>query len=172
MYRTLPYLLLFIVVILFQVFFFDNLSISIYLNPLVYIAFILLLPLDILPVVLLLAGFVTGVVMDYLMGAAGVNTIATLFIAFVRPTVLNILYNRDDIKDGGVPSAERLGNNVFWSYLAIMVVTHHLIFFSLETLSWTHIARILLCTAFSSAVSILFVWLIARLFTAKLPSRI
>ena len=85
MHRTLPYLALFAVVVLLQVFLFDNLSISIYLNPLVYVAFIALLPLDTPPVVLLLSGLATGVTMDLAMGAAGVNTIATLLIAFARP---------------------------------------------------------------------------------------
>ena len=46
MYRTLPYLGLFAAAALLQVFLFDNLTISIYLNPLVYIVFIALLPLD------------------------------------------------------------------------------------------------------------------------------
>ena len=40
MYRTLPYLGLFAAAALLQVFLFDNLTISIYLNPLVYIVFI------------------------------------------------------------------------------------------------------------------------------------
>lgn len=60
MHKTLPYLALFAVVVLLQVFLFDNLSISIYLNPLVYVAFIALLPLDTPPVVLLLSGLATG----------------------------------------------------------------------------------------------------------------
>ena len=38
MHRTLPYISLFVVTVLLQVFLFDNLSISIYLNPLVYVA--------------------------------------------------------------------------------------------------------------------------------------
>ena len=42
MHRTLPYISLFVVTVLLQVFLFDNLSISIYLNPLVYVAFLLL----------------------------------------------------------------------------------------------------------------------------------
>lgn len=93
MHKTLPYLALFAVVVLLQVFLFDNLSISIYLNPLVYVAFIALLPLDTPPVVLLLSGLATGVTMDLAMGAAGVNTIATLLIAFARPTLLGLLYS-------------------------------------------------------------------------------
>ena len=68
MYRTLPYLALFAATVLLQVFLFDNLSISVYLNPLVYIAFIVLLPLDTPPVVLLGAGLALGVTMDGAMG--------------------------------------------------------------------------------------------------------
>ena len=94
MHRTLPYISLFVVTVLLQVFLFDNLSISIYLNPLVYVAFVALLPLDTPPVVLLASGLAMGVTMDFAMGAAGVNTIATLLVAFVRPALLRTLYTR------------------------------------------------------------------------------
>ena len=164
MHRTLPYLALFAVVVLLQVFLFDNLSISIYLNPLVYVAFIALLPLDTPPIVLLLSGLATG--------AAGVNTIATLLIAFARPTLLGLLYPRDDIREGGIPSTGRLGNRVFLNYLIVLVLVHHAVFFSLEALSWAHIVRTIVRTVASGAVSVAFIWVIARIFTAKLPVRI
>ena len=163
MHKTLPYLALFAVVVLLQVFLFDNLSISIYLNPLVYVAFIALLPLDTPPVVLLLSGLATGVTMDLAMGAAGVNTIATL---------LGLLYSRDDIREGGIPSTGRLGNRVFLNYLIVLVLVHHAVFFSLEALSWAHIVRTIVRTVASGAVSVAFIWVIARIFTAKLPVRI
>ena len=172
MHRTLPYLALFAVVVLLQVFLFDNLSISIYLNPLVYVAFIALLPLDTPPVVLLLSGLATGVTMDLAMGAAGVNTIATLLIAFARPTLLGLLYSRDDIREGGIPSTGRLGNRVFLNYLIVLVLVHHAVFFSLEALSWAHIVRTIVRTVASGAVSVAFIWVIARIFIAKLPVRI
>ena len=172
MYRTLPYLGLFAAAALLQVFLFDNLTISIYLNPLVYIVFIALLPLDTPPIVLLLSGLATGVTMDLAMGAAGVNTIATLLIAFARPTLLGLLYPRDDIREGGIPSTGRLGNRVFLNYLIVLVLVHHAVFFSLEALSWAHIVRTIVRTVASGAVSVAFIWVIARIFTAKLPVRI
>ena len=95
MHKTLPYLALFAVVVLLQVFLFDNLSISIYLNPLVYVAFIALLPLDTPPAAVLGAGLALGVTMDFAMGAAGINTIATLLIAFLRPTLAGMICGRD-----------------------------------------------------------------------------
>lgn len=172
MHRTLPYLVLFLVTVLLQVFLFDNLSISIYLNPLVYVAFIALLPLDTPPIVLLASGLAMGVTMDFAMGVAGVNTIATLLVAFMRPTLLGLLYSRDDIRDGGTPSVGRLGWRVFLNYLILLVLVHHAVFFSLEALSWAHVVRTLVRIVVSSAVSVAFIWIIARIFTAKLPVRV
>ena len=172
MHKIAEYGLIFIVSVLLQVFLFDNLSISVYLNPLVYVAFIALLPLDTPPIVLLLSGLATGVTMDLAMGAAGVNTIATLLIAFARPTLLGLLYPRDDIREGGIPSTGRLGNRVFLNYLIVLVLLHHAVFFSLEALSWMHLVRTLVRIVVSGAVSVAFIWIIARIFTAKLPVRV
>ena len=168
MHRTLPYISLFVVTVLLQVFLFDNLSISIYLNPLVYVAFVALLPL----VALLASGLAMGVTMDFAMGAAGVNTIATLLIAFVRPALLRTLYTRDDAREGGVRCAGRLGKRVFLNYLIVLVLLHHAVFFSLEALSWMHVVRTLVRIVVSGAVSVAFIWIIARIFTAKLPVRV
>lgn len=172
MYRTLPYLALFAVAVLLQVFLFDNLSISIYLNPLIYIVVILLLPLDTPHIVLLVAGLVLGVTMDFAMGAAGVNTISTLAIAFGRPALIGVLYGRDNAREGGIPSPERFGNRVFIEYMVIMVVLHAVLFFSLEALSWDHVLHTLLRIVVSSVVSVAFIWLITRVFIAKFAGRV
>lgn len=172
MYRFFTYFLLFLCTALFQIFLFDNVSVSIYLNPLVYVAFIVLLPLDIAPVVLLGAGLAMGAAMDATMGAAGINTIATLLIAFARPAILAVLYRRDDLREGGVPSPERLGHRVFLDYVIVLVVLHHVVFFSLEALSWDHVLRTVVRIIASSAVSVAGVWLTARIFTAKIIARL
>ena len=51
-------------------------------------------------------------------------------------------------------------------------LVHHAVFFSLEALSWAHIVRTIVRTVASGAVSVAFIWVIARIFTAKLPVRI
>ena len=171
MYRTLPYFGLFAAAVLLQVFLFDNLSISVYFNPLVYIDFIALLPLA-LPVAVLGAGLALGVSMVCVMGAAGINTIATLLIAFLRPTLIGMLYGRENAREGGVPSSARFGERIFVGYLVALTLIHHAVFFSLEALSWIHLPHTLLRIAVSSAVSVGFIWIIARIFTAKLPLRV
>ena len=163
MYRTLPYLGLFAAAALLQVFLFDNLTISIYLNPLVYIVFIALLPLDTPPAAVLGAGLALGVTMDFAMGAAGINTIATL---------AGMICGRDNVREGGIPSSARLGERKFITYLVALTLVHHAVFFSLEALSWTHALHTLLRIVVSTAVSAGFIWIIARIFTAKIPVRI
>ncbi|MDE5707883.1 MAG: rod shape-determining protein MreD [Alistipes sp.] len=172
MYRVTTYSLLFLITVLLQIFLFDNLSVSIYLNPLIYVAFVVLLPVDALPVLVLLAGLLMGAAMDFLMGTAGINTMATLLLAFVRQPVLTSLYNRDDLREGGIPSPERLGHHVFLNYLIVLVLVHHTVFFTLEALSWSHALRTAVRVVASSAVTVAVVWLLSRMFTAKFVVRL
>ena len=172
MYRTLPYLGLFVAAVLLQIFLFDNLSISIYLNPLVYIVFIALLPLDAQPVTLLGAGLLLGVVMDQAMGSAGINTIVTLPVAFFRPQIAAMICGRENIREGGIPSPGRLGSHKFFVYLLTLTMIHHTLFFLLEALSWSHLFHTVVRIVVSSAVSAAFSWIITRIFTAKLPARV
>lgn len=172
MYRTFPFLMLFAATALLQVFFFDNLSLSIYLCPLVYVAFVALLPLDTPHAVVLLAGLVSGVAMDWAMGTAGINTVATVFVAFLRPYLLQLVCRRDDTREEGLPSADRLGKAVFLKYLIVLVLLHHAVFFVMEALSWTHVLHTLLRIVVSSTVTVGFIWLIARLFTSKVTIRV
>ena len=172
MYRTYPYLMLLVLTLIVQVFLLDNLAISIYFAPMIYLAFLLLLPLDTSHFKLLAAGFFTGWMMDYTMGTDGLNVIATLPVAFLRPWIIGFFYTREDPREGGIPSAERFGKVKFIRYIAVCVLLHHLLFFSFEALSWVHMGRTLLRIVLSSIASIYFIWLIARLFTLKLTVRL
>ena len=170
--RIFPYLGLFVSAVLLQIFLFDNLSISVYLNPLIYIVFIAMIPLDARPVTLLGAGLLLGVTMDFAMGAAGINTIATLPIAFFRTYLAGMACGRENVREGGIPSPERLGHRKFVEYLLLLTILHHTVFFLLEALSWGHLFHTVLRIAVSTVVSTAFIWIIARIFTAKLPGRI
>ena len=172
MYRTVPYIVLFLILALLQIFLFDNLSISIYLCPLVYIGFIVLLPIDAPPVAVLFPALSMSVAMDWAMGAAGINTIATLPVAMLRRPLLQSVCGKEGIREGGIPSSIRLGQGGFLRYLAAMVVVHHFLFFMLESLSWAQLFHTLVRLVVSSAVTVGFIWLLARLFTTKLTVRL
>lgn len=172
MHRVFPYLLLFAVAALLQVFLFNNLALSVYFNPLVYLVFLVLLPMETPPAGVLLAALAMGLTMDWTMGAAGLNTASLLPVAMMRLRLLQAVGGRENIRLGGVPSPMRLGAGNFLRYLVVLVAAQHLLFFLLETLSWQQLGHTLLRFAVSSVAAVVFVWLLARLFTAKLAIRV
>lgn len=168
MYKTTTYIILFVLTMLLQIYFFDNLLISTYLSPLIYICVILLLPIEMPSVLVLLAGLLVGVVMDYAMGVVGINTATTVFLAFVRPRIFRILCDKDNIREGGIPSIQRFGSAVFLRYIIIAVLLHHTLFFLLEDVSLAHLPFTLIRISLSSLFSVFFIWMIAQLFVPKL----
>lgn len=172
MHRTISYILLFAALLAAQTYLFDNLAVSVYLDPLVYVVFIALLPMETPPVAMLLSGVVLGVATDWTMGAAGVNTIATVFVAFFRLMLLNLLCGKESVHDGGIPSPLRMGAMTYLRYLATIVVVHHALFFLLESLSVRHLLHVAVQTAASAAVTLAIAWIVTRLFTAKIVVRL
>ena len=167
MYRTFPYIVLFLATTLLQVFFFDRLPLGPWCSPLVYIAPVLLLPLDTRPIVLLGCGLVCGLAADYAMGTAGLNVAATLPIAFLRRNLVALVSNREDNREEGIPSPEHRGRRVYWIYLVLLTGLHHLLFFLLEALSWQQLPQTALRLAASGAVTVGVIALAERLLTAK-----
>lgn len=168
MVRIFSYALLFLASVLFQTFLFDNLAVSIYLSPLVYIAFIALLPMETPPIVMLLCGLAIGVTTDWAMGLEGINTAVTLFSAFSRRAVLQAACGKENVRDGGVPTVWRLGNFSFMLYLISFTALHHLAFFLLESLSWSLLPFVLIRFVVSTLVSVCFIWLASQLFASKM----
>lgn len=136
---------------------FNNLDISIYLCPLAYAAFVILLPMDLAPVWVLASGLLVGMANDWLAGMPATNTIAALFVAFVRGGVLNVLVGKDLVHDGGVPCVARIGAGKFYRYEVAMVVLHCALFFTLEAMSLSYYGLTLLRIAVSAAATVVLV---------------
>ena len=172
MHRFIPYTILFAATLLVQIFLLDHLTISLYFAPMVYLTFVLMLPLDTPGIGLLAAGFATGWIMDHTMGTAGLNLIATMPVAFLRPWIIGLIYTRENPHEGGIPSPGRFGKLKFLRYIVVCVLLHHLLFFGFESLSLTHIGRTALRLLISGAASIYLTWLAARLFTLNTGTRL
>jgi hypothetical protein len=137
----------------------NNINLGGYINPYVYILFIMLLPFEIPGWILLILGFLTGLIIDAFSGTLGMHSSATLFIAFIRPTVLSNIstYELDDKKGSPTMSMNDIG--WFIKYTLVMVFAHHFVLFYLETFSFTHFFATLLRIILSSILTVLFILL-------------
>jgi hypothetical protein len=132
------YLFYFIVLILAQLLVFNNIEFSGFINPYVYILFIILLPFTIPKVVLLLGAFLIGLVMDLFMGTPGVHSSATVLMAFSRPFVMSLFSPREGYQTGTYPRLTQFGLEWFVKYTVMLVLIHHFALFYLEIFTFNH----------------------------------
>lgn len=154
------YGLIFILLILLQVLLFNNIQFSGYINPYVYVLFILLLPVEIPAWLMLLLSFSTGIIIDYFSGSPGIHSSATLLAGFVRPYVLRIISPRDGYESVTSPSMLIYGFRWFLTYTLVIILVHHTALFYLEVFRFTDFFRTMLRVLLSSVFSIIFILLI------------
>ena len=167
MHRLLQYILLFLAVVALQIFLFDNLQLSLYVHPFVYLAFVLLLPMEIKGYLLLLLALLVGATIDLFSGMPAVNTIATVFIAFCRPTVLRLFVGKDVLEDGGIPNVRKLGVGKFLRYAFVLILLHSFVFFVLETMTLTGFGYTALRIGISAVCTTIVVYFCQLLFKSN-----
>lgn len=149
--------LIFIILILLQVLLFNNIQFSGYVNPYVYLMFILLLPVEIPSWILLLLSFGTGITVDFFSGSPGMHSSATVLAGFVRPYILRIISPRDGYEGQSEPSMFNYGVRWFLAYTFLMVMVHHTALFYIEVFRFTDFFRTLLRVLLSSFFTITFI---------------
>lgn len=122
----------FILLVLVQVLVLNNIQYSGYINPFLYIIFILWLPIEMPKWALLLVATLLGLSVDIFSDTIGMHTSACIFMAFCRPFVLNLLAPRDGYEVNSVPNMIDFGIQWFVGYAAILIFLHHIFLFFVE----------------------------------------
>jgi len=122
----------FIILVVIQVMILNNIRFGGYINPYVYVLFVLLLPLDTPGWLLLLSSFGLGLTIDFFFDTQGMHAAATVLLAFARPRVIRMISGRSDFDPGTVPMASSLGAKWILLYSVLLVFLHHSLLFFLE----------------------------------------
>ena len=145
-----------VVVVLLQVLLFDHLQIAGWGLPMVYVLFLMNLPVQVPRWAEILIGAMVGLVFDVWHSSLGVNMAACVAFCYLRPILLgNLIQDLERVK-GEVCSAS-IGSIEYVKSLAILTVVHHLLVFSLESWSWHNWWIVLLQTLLSSVLTILII---------------
>jgi len=150
----------FLILIVLQLLIFNNIGFSGYVNPYIYVMFILILPVAIPSWILLILAFLTGLVIDLFSGTIGVHAFATVMAGFVRPWVLSLNITAEASEPETSPSSYRSGLRWFLIYVVTVVMIHHLALFFIEIFSFRNffhtVLRVLLSTAVTTFFIVLF----------------
>jgi hypothetical protein len=158
------FLFRFIILLAVQVVVLNNLQFSGFINPFVYIMFIMMLPVRIPKGVLLLIAFATGLVVDIFSNTMGMHAAACVFMAYVRPALLRIMAPRDGYETESLPSVKELGFTWFLIYAATLTFMHHLVLFYIEVFRFAEFFSTFLRVILSSVATLLTIMISQYLF--------
>jgi len=154
----------FLILVFLQVFILENINLRGYINPYLYVYFILLLPFETPGWLLLISSFVLGFSIDTFLGTMGIHTASSVLMAFSRPLVIKAIPSRKDFEPGMKPSISDLGFLWFFSYSLILILIHHLALFYIEVFRFTDFFNTFLRVVISSFFTLLLVIIAQYLF--------
>jgi len=159
-------ILSFFTVVLLQVLLLDNIQLGGYLNPYFYVIFILLLPFETPKWLLIILAFMLGLSVDLFNGTPGMHASASVFMAFMRPFTLKNFSPREGYESGTFPRVYYYGIRWFAKYTIIMILSHQLFLFLVESFHFSDIlftlARVILSTVLTSLLILISQFFIYR----------
>ena len=162
---VIKYGIMFISLILAQVLILNQVRFIGFVNPYIYILFIVLLPLSTPRYILLILSFFIGLVVDVFLNSLGVHAAASVLIAYLRPYIIRVISNREDDRSD-YPGLYQNTFGWFVLYVTIMVLLHHLLLFYLEVFSFSRffvtLGRALISSLFSIFIIVLSQFLVFR----------
>lgn len=141
-----------------QVLLFNHLHFLGYGTPLVYVALLLYIPANANRTATLLWAFLMGLLMDIFANTAGISSAAMTLTAMIQPGLLQASLPKESLEDM-VPSYRTMGTWNHLRYMTILLLVHHLAYFTLESFSFFNIAEV----GISAGTSLLTSWFIIAL---------
>ncbi|MEZ5071414.1 MAG: rod shape-determining protein MreD [Bacteroidales bacterium] len=156
----------FVIVVLFQVLVMDNVMISGYMVPYVYVMVLLLLPFETPPWLQIATGFLLGLGIDFFEHTLGLHTAATVAMAYARPYFLNLMAPRDGYEAETYPRIHYYGFIWFLKYTFVLVALHHFLLFYLEVFQlqdfFGTLLRVVLSTILTASTIVLSQYFVFR----------
>jgi hypothetical protein len=148
-------ILRFLIVTLLQVTVFNYQNLFGYINPYVYLYFILLIPFETPFWLVLILAFLSGFTEDLFVNTGGLHAAAATIIAFMRPVLLRTIASKREYESGIRPGASDLGWAWFLTYAGVSVIVYSLIISYLDVFRFSHFL-ITFKQAFFQALATLF----------------
>ena len=158
MISLIKYIFQFVLLVAFQVLVLNNIEIFGYMNPYLYIIFVLMLPSDINRNLLLILGFFLGFCIDVFENSGAVHASATMLVAFLRPYIFKLMAGPANVEIDRM-NIQTLGTMRFMVVATFLVFVHHFWLFMLEAFTLSELLQVIQRTFFSAIFTLLLIYL-------------
>jgi len=149
MNKRLHITFLFLSLLFLQVFVLNNILFLGYINPYLYIVFVIFYPLKENRFLFLFLSFLLGLSIDFFSDSGGINAFSLLFVAYIRLFFVRIFLKKT-AQDYLLFELHAEPFGKVFNYVITLIVIHHFILFSLANFSTQNFSDVLVNTAYSS----------------------
>ncbi len=146
----------FITLILAQIIVLDNINLFGFLNPIIYILFIITYKFDQNQTLFIFLCFLLGFLIDLLTQSSGANTISCLILSYIRPFVINSCFKINSNMPKAYINDPNISHRLY--YILSIVLIHHLIYFSIVYFDINSLILIIKYTFLTTILSIILIW--------------
>ncbi len=155
----------FILLVLVQVLVFNRLNFFGFINPMVYILYLYWYPIKENRAALIGLSFLLGLLVDLFSDTMALHAAATVTIAYFRPTMMRFVFGVNiEFQSFRLSNTTRAQQITF---LALLIIVHHAVFFALEIFSFANIVLMLKKIVAIGAASLVLCLLFSSLFSVK-----
>lgn len=158
-------ILQFILLLFVQAFLLSNINFFGFINPNLYLLFFLMYRFDGDRTVLIILGFLMGLLLDLLTQGSGGHTIASLTITYLRPYIIRFSFGVNYDVPMGMIRGSLVNQRV--AYFLQMILIHHLLLFVVIYFSFDNILTIIKNTFLSAFFTFILVYISLGLFKER-----
>jgi len=155
----------FTLLVLVQVLVFNRLDFFGFINPMIYVLFVYWYPIKENRSTFLIISFLLGLCVDIFSDTLAINTAASVTIAYFRPVLMRFVfgvnYEFQSFKLNNSTKAQQI------TFLALLIVIHHLTYFTLEIFSFANGSLIVQKTLIIGLATLILCLLLISLFSTK-----
>ncbi len=155
----------FVLLVLVQVLVFNRLNFFGFINPMVYILFLYWYPIKEKRAAFIGLSFLLGLSIDFFSDTMALHAASTTTIAYLRPAIMRFIFGVNlefqSFKLSNSTKAQQ------FTFLTLLIVVHHFVFFTLEVFSLINILLILKKVLIISLATLILCLLFGTLFSVK-----
>ncbi len=163
----LRHLFNFIILAGLQVLVLNALDISGYLNPQVFILFLLLIPVNADIWICIIAGFISGALVDGMANTSGIHAFAGTALGYFRFFYIKFSLDKEVIERGMSPNIRNMAGSWHFFYILISSLLYHWVVFVLESFSFSNFGITSLKVLSSGTIAAFIMYLIGFIFSRK-----
>lgn len=154
--ENLKFVFQFTLLILTQIILLDNINLFGFLNPIIYILFIITYKFDQNQTLFIFLCFLLGFITDLLTQSSGANTISCLILGYIRPFIINSCFKINSNMPKAYINDPNISHRFY--YILSIVLIHHLIYFSIVYFDIDSLILIIKYTVLSTIFSFILLW--------------